>query len=324
MCIIAVKKAGVAFPSDETIKTMFQNNRDGAGFMYVRNGRVIIHKGLMKIEHLLNALHGVCADVDPVTTPFVIHCRITTHGGTCPECTHPFPISDNMALLRKSYMETDVGVAHNGIIRSVTPRDKHTSDTQEFIAQVLSPLKRGNKYFYHSVALMELVSNLAGSKLAFLTDNGRVYTIGEFITEADGMMYSNGSYKPAMPFIKPLTLGSYGAQGYTTYTRDRTDTRYKGTAVRYLMTLADAPSYRSSMTFHTDDGHTINAFAHAIDNSGRLYKYDADTDTYYGVSYKPVEKLPAWNLHFADRFECFANAGDLLARIAYDRTAWDE
>lgn len=33
MCIIAAKPAGVEMPSDEILRTMWNNNNDGAGFM---------------------------------------------------------------------------------------------------------------------------------------------------------------------------------------------------------------------------------------------------------------------------------------------------
>lgn len=42
MCIIAAKPAGVEMPSDEILRTMWNNNNDGACFMWAANGRVHI------------------------------------------------------------------------------------------------------------------------------------------------------------------------------------------------------------------------------------------------------------------------------------------
>ena len=42
MCIIAAKPIGVKMPNEETIRTMWNNNNDGAGFMCAANGRVHI------------------------------------------------------------------------------------------------------------------------------------------------------------------------------------------------------------------------------------------------------------------------------------------
>lgn len=315
MCIIAIKNSGTKFPSDETISTMWANNPDGAGFMYTRRNEVIIRKGFMNLASYLTALHETCEEVDPTDTTFILHCRITTHGGTCPECTHPFPITDNMASLRKTLIVTDIGIAHNGIIHSVTPRDKHTSDTQEFIAKVLAPLKKSNRKFMQSKALMQLISNLAGSKLAFLTGDGHIYTVGKFETDSNGMIYSNDGYKPRL-WSYP-SAGMYTSKGYKPYT-------YNGASSKYLMVLADAPSCLSSTTFHKQNGDVINPFAHAVDNHGNLYKYSGDTGTYYGVSYKPVEKLPTWNIQFADRYETYTNEQALLNSSWYIDYPWYE
>ena len=38
MCIICVKAAGIEMPAEATLETMWENNPDGAGFMYVANG----------------------------------------------------------------------------------------------------------------------------------------------------------------------------------------------------------------------------------------------------------------------------------------------
>ena len=48
MCIIAAKPAGVAMPDNDTLRTMWNVNSDGAGFMYVEKGAVRIEEGFMK------------------------------------------------------------------------------------------------------------------------------------------------------------------------------------------------------------------------------------------------------------------------------------
>jgi len=319
MCIIAIKPSGTNFPTDETIRTMWVNNPDGAGFMYAKRNEVIIEKGFMKLNAFMDAVHNVCKEVDPTDTPFILHFRITTHGGTCAECTHPFPITNNMAMLRKSHVITDIGVAHNGIIASVSPRDKHTSDTQEYIADVLSPLKRSNKKFYRSAALMELVANTADSKLAFLTGDGHIYTVGEFIHTEGGMSYSNSSYEPRL-WTYNYPLGSYYG---TTWSKSNTATTSRdGATTRYLMTIADAPSYKSSMKYHTEGGVELNPFNYAVDNKGRLYRYDMESGAYYRVNFKPVEKLPSWSIHYADSYETYESYTALQDATKADNP-WD-
>ena len=45
MCIIAIKKTNIPLMDEKILKTMFDNNSDGAGFMYNYNNKVIIQKG---------------------------------------------------------------------------------------------------------------------------------------------------------------------------------------------------------------------------------------------------------------------------------------
>ena len=116
MCIIVVKKAGIAAPSDEMFENMWNHNPDGAGFMYTANGGVCIEKGFMEYKDFYKAYKRVEGKIDTVQTPMVFHFRITTHGGTSPENTHPFPVTDNLSTLRKLMCKTSLGVAHNGIL----------------------------------------------------------------------------------------------------------------------------------------------------------------------------------------------------------------
>lgn len=192
MCIIAAKPAGVPMPDNTILRNMWDVNSDGAGFMYVENGNVRIEKGFMKYKHFIKALEKVRNRLDLTATPVVMHFRITTHGGTKPENTHPFPITDNVTLLGKPKSTTDVGVAHNGVIY-ITPR-KGISDTMEYVASQLAPLKKALPRFYTNKWAMQMIENAIDSKMAFLTRDGKIYTIGDFV-ESDGILYSNHSFE---------------------------------------------------------------------------------------------------------------------------------
>lgn len=88
MCIIVVKQAGIAAPSDEMFENMWNHNPYGAGFMYTANGGVCIEKGFMEYKDFYKAYKRVEGKIDTVQTPMIFHFRITTHGGTSPENTH--------------------------------------------------------------------------------------------------------------------------------------------------------------------------------------------------------------------------------------------
>lgn len=193
MCIIAAKPAGIPMPSAETIENMWYANPDGAGFMYADGNCVRIEKGFMKLADLTAALDKLAKERDLASLSMVLHFRITTHGGTCPENTHPFPLTDNVASMKKLRGKTKIGVAHNGII-PITPRSKDLSDTMEYIASQLAPLHRALPAFYKSKDAMLLISNAIRSKMVFLTPDGKLYTIGQFEQE-DGILYSNTSYQ---------------------------------------------------------------------------------------------------------------------------------
>ena len=193
MCIICAKKKGIEMPDWNTIETMWYNNSDGAGLMWLEDGVVRISKGFMKYNDFRTELETLGKRLDLKETPVVMHFRITTHGGTKPENCHPFPITDQIGLLQKLRSSTDVGVAHNGIL-SFTPRTG-ISDTMEYIATQLAVIKKMNRKFLQHDYLMQLIKNAtAGSRLCFLDKYGRIFTTGNFIEE-DGVLYSNNNYK---------------------------------------------------------------------------------------------------------------------------------
>ena len=193
MCIIAIKNKGINMPSEEILETMFTNNSDGAGFMYAVNNTVIIEKGFMTYKAFHTALKKVEAHHDITSSPLVMHFRIATSGkidgGTC----HPFPISNKRKILRKQYIETDIGVAHNGIINIDTP--DNMSDTMQYIARKLSIYQKLQSNFYVRRKWQKRIEDEIKSKMVFLDSRGEIYTIGDFVTESDGMVYSNHSYE---------------------------------------------------------------------------------------------------------------------------------
>lgn len=164
MCIIAVKPAGVKMPATGTIENMWYNNPDGAGFMYATGGTVHIEKGFMALKSFKAALKQLEKSIDIVNTPVILHFRITTHGGTSPGNTHPFPVVEKLPLLRMTKCEVPLAVAHNGMI-DIKPSKKDISDTMEYIISQLAPLYQLKKDFYRQPAGKKLVYNLFWSYL---------------------------------------------------------------------------------------------------------------------------------------------------------------
>ena len=285
MCIIAAKPAGVNMPSYDTLRTMWNANNDGCGFMYVENGQVRIEKGFMKYKNFTKALQKVEQRLDLKATPMVFHFRITTHGGTSAENTHPFPITDNVKALTKPKMTTDVGVAHNGIIYSVSPR-KGLSDTMEYVATQLAPLKRAVPDFYKSKDLRHMIENAIDSKMAFLTKDGRIYTIGEFHKD-EGILYSNYSYcsyygRYGHNFDWDSYYDDYyGFSSYSSKTTPELDAEKQPAATDVDYMYTDELMFLTEDDYVTDaEGILTDADEFAIDASGCVYRYVPALDAF--------------------------------------------
>jgi len=212
----------------------------------------------------------------------VLHFRIMTHGGVNPECTHPFPITDNVGALKKLKASVDIGVAHNGIIHSVTPR-KDLSDTMEYIATQLAPLKRALPKFYENKHARLLIQNAIESKMAFLTEGGKIYTLGDFVTDK-GILYSNTSYKERS--FRSSAWGCYGTDvdyegdwnGYGYYSALwNTTGRSKGNPWREaedVRTLCWLPEGG----YVELDGELFDGVDFLISEHGTVYQYDYAID----------------------------------------------
>lgn len=257
MCIIAIKPAGVKMPAATTIENMWYNNPDGAGLMYATGEAVHIQKGFMTLKDFKKALTRLEKSIDIVNTPVILHFRITTHGETSPGNTHPFPVTEKLPLLRMTKCKTPLAVAHNGMI-DIRPSRKDISDTMEYIMTQLAPLYQLRKDFYKQPAGKKLVYNFIRSKMAFLDSTGRIETVGDFITDKDGMLYSNASYKARTVYYN-WDLWDYGKEWY----------EKRG---KYMTWLTDDDGYIIS------EGTLISAEYHLTDRQGKLYRYDIEAD----------------------------------------------
>ncbi len=190
MCIIVAKPAGVDKPDMETC---FNTNPDGAGFMFVRDNKVQIRKGLMTYPAFCVAL-----DREALTAadPVVYHFRIATAGGITPGLTHPFPVSTNRKKLLSYDTDSEIAVAHNGII--TINHKKNESDTMCFVSSILAdPVITDN---LSNNAIQAMVESFIGrSKLSIMYNTGKIDLIGDWI-QAGEVWYSNTSYIPVITF----------------------------------------------------------------------------------------------------------------------------
>lgn len=276
MCIIAIKPAGVKMPAASTIENMWHNNSDGAGLMYAKAGTVHVEKGFMTLKKFKTALKRLEKNIDVLNTPIVMHFRITTHGGTSPGNTHPFPVVEKLPLLQMTKSKAPLAVAHNGII-DIKPSQKDISDTMEYVITQLAPLYQLKKDFYKHEAGKKLIYNAIKSKMAIMDGNGYIATIGDFIKDKDGMLYSNTSYKARTTYYKWDFWEDYSFRWYTSK---------QG---KYLSWLTEDDGYIIS------NGEILEADCYLADKQGNLYKYDLESDsaipvegTLYNHSGRPI------------------------------------
>ena len=186
MCIICVSPKRVRQPNVTTIRRMFRNNPDGAGYMVARDGKVTISKGFMDFDEYIEAIR---AEHFTAKDPVVYHFRFSTQAGVNPEMT-----SNRIEHMKVLDVECSCGVAHNGIIRLTTDRNNHEySDTALFIANYLSLIIR-EPGDLKDERVLKLIHRLAGSKLAIMDADGYIATVGEYINQK-GLLFSNASFE---------------------------------------------------------------------------------------------------------------------------------
>ncbi|UFK09564.1 hypothetical protein [Xanthomonas phage DES1] len=181
MCIALVKPAGVEI-SDETLRTCWDSNSHGAGFAYIKKGKVQIVKGLMKFADFLAAYKKLAATYK--ASPFLIHFRIRSAGDHNEDNTHPFQLNAGALI-------------HNGTIHGTgASYQKGPSDTAIFVEKFKDHLN------YETVVKVKdkLGKAIDYNKLAMLFDNGNYVIINEEKGMWDGgTWFSNGGFRSRFP-----------------------------------------------------------------------------------------------------------------------------
>ena len=221
MCIIVYKPIGVDFPSKNTLKVCFENNPDGAGYMFASDDEVTIKKGFMSFKKFWKSLkHSRKAVGD--NKAFVMHFRIGTQGANCAEFTHPYPLSDDMEELKKTSNHADIGIAHNGIISLTSDGSKDYNDTMKFIVEYLALLIEGRSFYKHE-NIVRVINKLSGSKLAVLDGSGHCELMGNGWVTENGVYYSNDSFIEKWYSKYTWKNYTYGGYSYPSYFDDYDD-----------------------------------------------------------------------------------------------------
>lgn len=122
MCLAIFSRPN-ARPPKEALLNGFENNKDGAGYAYAYEGKLILKKGFFSFDEFWNSFKAI-----PDGVPILIHFRKATHGPKNAENCHPWQINEHHAMI------------HNGILRQHEESDTACSDTGRFVEKILRPV----------------------------------------------------------------------------------------------------------------------------------------------------------------------------------------
>ena len=206
MCVIAIKKKGIKFPSEEIVKAMCENNPHGFSLV-ISNGstKPWIYKTL-SMDSFMKVYRRIYKLYDYRTSSMFIHTRIKTHGTEKIQNCH-------------GWKQNGLIFAHNGIL-SIANRDDMT-DSETYFRDIFSPVFKSCGW---RAAERTIDAVIGSSKFVFMDDSGDIRHYGQYI-EDDGVLYSNTSYQPR-PKYAYLTPSKYGgrygrlANGYYSKSHD--------------------------------------------------------------------------------------------------------
>ena len=266
MCIIVAKDKITPLPKDEYLKNCFDNNPDGAGFMYIDNNSVVIDKGYMTYKSFKKHYKRLCRKYNNFDNKsLIMHFRIGTAGANSKQNTHPYPVTYDKELLHKTYYRTTLGMAHNGIISQYNPdkNDDTTNDTQNFIMKYVYPLYKHYPKFYKNKYIMDGLEDITGSKLAFMTKDDTIYLVGKFETDESGVKYSNTNYLPYTYKYAALSGYHYYPDYYydnykhNDYYYDKEDTKSDKEFIEDLKDMDD-PGYETEIMLEPKWYYSVN------------------------------------------------------------------
>lgn len=207
MCVAIVKPKDKEI-TDEELKNCFENNPDGAGIAFAKDGKLYLIKGIFDKNKFIEKVRQVENVVDG---DMLIHCRISTSGLVDTNNCHPHVVNEKTALI------------HNGVLHGINvPTDSKVSDTVIFIHEYLKNLPED---FMKDKNIIKLIEAAIGNynKFCFINNKGETVIVNESEGEwHNGVWYSNDSYsRPKFRYSYSYYDGyypyNYGTNYYESY-----------------------------------------------------------------------------------------------------------
>ena len=228
MCVAVIKPKGAELPTESELLNCFNNNPHGAGYMYIDNNQLHIKKGFMDFKSCYDSFHNENFTVDDAV---FIHFRIATHGLIDGGNTHPFPLTQDTDLMRKTdCVFNGFGMMHNGVFgyekvlfqffdptgvisdtmlfgKLIDYSNKcNFNDKDDFIAAMIKrsfsvekeisrvlKMRKDNNNQNIDTINMYINTEIGHNKVAIMSDEGWFVKFGSWI-EHNGCFYSNYDY----------------------------------------------------------------------------------------------------------------------------------
>lgn len=295
MCLILDQRAGYSLPRRQ-LRTIIHRNADGFGAMWGDGRRLHLVRMVGTPDELADAY------APHAGKRRVLHWRLGTHGDNGAGNAHPFPLTD------------DVAVMHNGMLSCGTP-EAGRSDTAHLADYILRPIAERDPNRLFCPAFAQVLAGLIGSgnKLAMAHADGRVALVGR----SRGVDYAGCWWSNTYAWDAPASAGgyhratvgyhtgSYAASRYgvgptTRWDDDTADLWAPRTVVRTMTPLPPAPAsqeapmgtLRAAASGGVDG---VAAWAHARPDAAALVltaAYDLTPDEGRQLAECPDEAAP--------------------------------
>ena len=194
MCIAIIKPKNVDLPSEYILRICFNNNPDGAGFAFNRNGKNYIHKGFFTFKSFWDAISSVNIKKEESA---LIHFRVATHGNIDKYTCHPFLITNSYEDMQEPHIVTKNGdvMIHNGMLNFELDNDD-ISDSM-YLAKLLSNYDLSidsNKYMFNVALLNNNKSKMNRVGILRINNTTEIYGFKEPWENVNGCFFSNKSY----------------------------------------------------------------------------------------------------------------------------------
>ncbi|ETD68110.1 hypothetical protein V757_10565 [Pelistega indica] len=203
MCLLITQLATAPSIPDHWLEDFYSYNPDGAGVMYVEDGRLQVHKVVPTCAEDFIKLFRDHAD----GRECAIHLRWRTHGDINNENTHPYEV------FGEDHKDGALWMMHNGVLATGNAMDTTKSDTWHFIRDYLRPMLEHDRRILFTYQFQEMLGKFIGNnRFTFLDASGQMVTINE----EQGVRWGGRWMSNTYAWSAPLHLETKGALKITT------------------------------------------------------------------------------------------------------------